>query len=100
MSQRSEHALGHRLGAVYGVEPEDGHLEVGREEEQIEELRNPSPRESQPARHRSAVSDVAPVDGPLQVVREGEHLGHLGGPVDGRGLRWRRRHREHHAALP
>lgn len=72
---------------------------VGREDEQVEELRDAGPREPQPARHGGPVGDVAPVDGPLQVVREGEHLGDLGGPAHGLGLRWRRRHREHHATL-
>ena len=40
---RPERALGQRLGAVDRFELEDGHLEVRREEEQVEELRDPKP---------------------------------------------------------
>lgn len=91
MGHRPEGTLGHRLRAVDGFERQDGVLEVGRQEQEVEELGDPRPREPQLPRHVGPISDGAPVDGCLQVVRERELLGDLGGPAHGLGLGERRR---------
>lgn len=68
--------LGHRLGAVDGFELEDLGLEVGREEQESEQLGLPGAREPELARDGRAVGDGVPVDGALHVVREYELVGH------------------------
>lgn len=62
---RPEGALGHGLGAVYGFEGQHGVLEIRRQEQEVEELADPRPREPQLPRHVGPVGDRAPVDGGL-----------------------------------
>ena len=64
-------------------------MEIGRQEQEVEELGLPRSRQPQLPRHGGPVGDGAPVDGGLQVVREGELLGDLRGPAHGLGLRGR-----------
>lgn len=67
-----EGPLGHRLGAVHVFDGQDSCLEVGRQEEEVEELGAPRPRQPQLPHHVGTVGDVAPVDGGLEAVRESE----------------------------
>lgn len=88
--------LAHGLGAVDRFESQDRPLKIGRQEQEVEQLRHPRPREPELARHGGPVGHEAAVDGALQVVREGEHPGHLGGSAYGLGLRGRRRLAQRH----
>ena len=87
----AEGALGHRLLAVDRLEVEDVRLEIGREQQEVEELGDPCPGEAELAGALGAVAVVAAVDRGLEAVGEGQRLGHARGATDlgrmwGRGL--------------
>jgi len=78
-----ERSLGHRLGAVDSLKRQDGGLQVGREEEKIQQLRDPRLREPQRARHGGPIRHQSPVYRPLEAVRQGEHTSHVCQPGGG-----------------
>src|SRR5262245_25532911 len=53
-------------------------LDVGRQEQQVEELAHPRPREAQRPRHLGLVAELPSVESPLKGVGEGELTGHTG----------------------
>jgi len=59
----SQRPLAHGLGAVDRFERQDRHLQVGREQEQVEQLRHPSPREPELARHGCPVGRIGGIKG-------------------------------------
>jgi hypothetical protein len=57
MRHGPERPLGHQLSAVDGFERQHGVLEIGRQEQEVEELGHSRPREPQLPRHVSPVGD-------------------------------------------
>ena len=87
--EAAEGALGNGLHAVDRFEVEDALLDIGRQQQEVEELGHAGPSEAELAGELGAVAVVAAVDGGLKPVGEGgrhlhahvlrltgQHLGH------------------------
>jgi len=61
-----------------GREVEDGFLDVRREQRQVDDLRDPRPREARERGDRGVVLDRAVADEALEVPSENEEAGDLG----------------------
>jgi hypothetical protein len=87
--------LPERLDAIDGLQREHGLLDVGSEQEQVEEERDPCSCEGEPSSDVSAVREDALVNETLDMMGERQHSSDVGRPAYG-GMRLRRLPREAH----
>lgn len=75
LHHRPQRPLAQRLDPVDGLEVEDAFLQVGSEHQEVEELGDPRPGETELAGEVGAVAEVATVDLGLESMSERQHLG-------------------------